>query len=313
MAARRSKSSKSQDKANREFVSEAEEILDTMSGDLSELHEQRAGGDVDPDLVNRVFRSAHSLKGLAGMFGLVGIGELAHHMEDILDALRLGRMRFDSPAVSILDEAVALFVSQLGKLGDGDPQEELELAVAELVARIEGAVEEPSPEPDDLSELSIDPTLLRALTEYEEHRLRDNIRRGRELVLVDATFEILSFEEGLAEISAAVKEVGEVVSTLPSPGEAPDSQIRFSLLVATDIDHIELRDRLELPESQSGRSSVGPQRRRRPSSRAPRLRPSRPLRRASRTRRVRARPLRSSRSARLPRRCGSTFASSTNS
>ncbi len=60
-----------------------------------------------PDLVNRVFRSAHSLKGLAGMFGLVGIGDLAHHMEDILDALRLGRMRFDSPAVSILDEAVA--------------------------------------------------------------------------------------------------------------------------------------------------------------------------------------------------------------
>ena len=52
-----------------------------------------------------------------------------------------------------------------------------------------------------------------------------------------------------AELSSAVREVGEVVSTLPSPGEAPESQIRFSLLVATDIDADQLRARLEFPET----------------------------------------------------------------
>ena len=78
--------------------------------------------------------------------------------------------------------------------------------------------------------------MLRALTEYEEHRLHENLRRGRRVHVVEASFDILSFEEGLAELSAAVREVGEVLSTLPSPGDSPESQIRFSLLVASELE-----------------------------------------------------------------------------
>lgn len=238
-----------QSKAYREFVSEAEEILERMREELADLYDQRGSRDeIEPDLVNRIFRSAHSLKGLAGMFGLDGIGELAHHMEDILDGLRLGRIRSDAPAIDLLDEAVLLFgsmMSQLERPDGGDDEASLE-AVAALVERIEGAVQEPAPADDELAGLDLDPSLLRALTEYEEHRLRESIRRGRHLSLVDATFEIIAFEDGLSELSGAVREVGEVVSTLPSPGEAPESQIRFSLLVATDVSAEQLAERLDL-------------------------------------------------------------------
>ncbi|MCZ6464846.1 MAG: chemotaxis protein CheA [Proteobacteria bacterium] len=247
MAARRSRSVKS--KAHREFVSEAEELLDRMSGDLSDLHDQRAVGEIDPDLVNRIFRSAHSLKGLAGMFGLDGIGELAHHLEDVLDGLRLGRVAADAPAVGLLDEAVALFGKLLQRLGDEGKAQEDSLAVADLVTRIAEAIEETAAVQDELVDLDVDPALMRALTEYEEHRLRENLRRGRHISLINTMFEIITFEEGLAELSAAVREVGEVVSTLPSPGETPESQIRFSLLVATEVDAEQLAARLEFADT----------------------------------------------------------------
>ena len=118
MAARRksaksSKARSAQTKAHREFISEAEEILDRLRTDLADLDEVRGDPDpdVDPDLVNRIFRSAHSLKGLAGMFELDGLQDLAHHLEDVLDGLRLGRVSANAPAVDLLYEAVSLFTT----------------------------------------------------------------------------------------------------------------------------------------------------------------------------------------------------------
>jgi two-component system chemotaxis sensor kinase CheA len=272
VAARR-KTGRARSKAYREFVSEAEEILERMRADLADLSDQRAAHtEVEPDLVNRLFRSAHSLKGLASMFGLDAISQLAHHLEDVLDGLRLGRVSLESPAVALLDEAVAVFAAFTQEMSEdrGDGASDApgnaavaEAAIAELVTRIEAAVHPPAADAtnaDPIAELALDPTLLRALTEYEEHRLRENVRRGRRIVLVEASFEILSFEEGLAELTKAVREVGEVLSTLPAPGDAPESQIRFSLLAATDLEAGALERRLDLPHTivrSVGGSSVG--------------------------------------------------------
>jgi len=256
VAARRrtSRSARSEErpasKAQREFVSEAEEILDRLRSDLGDLLDQRPGaGDVDPDLVNRIFRSAHTLKGLAGMFGFDGIGDLAHHLEDLLDGLRLGRIDIDAPAVDLIDEVVSLFVSLLEGVGDPDYEACGNGLVADMVARIEASLQTVVESVAGFDDLDVDSSLLRALTEYEEHRLRENLRRGRHICLVDTTLEIIAFEEGLAEVSAAVREVGEVVSTLPSPGETPESQIRFSLLVASEVAAEELSSRLDLRDA----------------------------------------------------------------
>jgi two-component system chemotaxis sensor kinase CheA len=237
---------------HQEFVSEAEETLERMREDLSDLQDQRrTAAEVAPDLVNRIFRSAHSLKGLAGMFGLEAIGDLAHHLEDILDRLRLGRLALDSPAVNLLDEGVVLLASMLVGIDQlGGAEDEGRAAVREFIAQIDEVLREEVPlDDDELEGLDIEPSLLRALTEYEEHRLRESLRRGRHLSVVDATFELSIFEEGLSELSGALREVGEIVSTLPSPGESAESEIRFSLLVATEIDASQLMARLELPQT----------------------------------------------------------------
>jgi two-component system chemotaxis sensor kinase CheA len=246
--------SKKQDR--REFVSEAEEILEHMLEDLSDLGERRQDeGDLDPELVNRIFRSAHSLKGLAGMFGMDAIGRLAHHMEDILDGLRLGRIAVDSPVIGLLDEGVGLLVAILTHVENANDESEDDIAAASsFIARIEEAVAvsdvAAAGKVASVASLDVDPDVLRALTEYEEHRLQENVRIGREISLVDSNFDIASFEDGLTDLSASIREVGEVISTLPAPGSAPDSQIRFSLLVATDIDTQSLAERIEQPDTE---------------------------------------------------------------
>ncbi len=225
-------------KDGRELVAEAEELLEQMCGDLCLLHEQRHGaGEVEPDLVHRLFRAAHTLKGLAGLSGQDAVSRIAHRLEDVLDGLRLGRLEARAPVVGLLDEGVAILLALLSGLGqaeeaDAGVSRRAERFLEELDRALAPAAVGAAP---DAETGGLDPSLLRALTEYEEHRLRENLRRGRPIVSIEATFELTTFEEGLAEISAALRESGEIISTLPSASASAERRICFSLLVATDL------------------------------------------------------------------------------
>lgn len=247
MAARRTRSP-ARSKAAREFVSEVEDLLERMRADLADLGDQRAGGELEPELVNRLFRSAHTLKGVAGMFGFEGIGSLAHRLEDVLDDLRMGRLGPGAPALDLLDEAVAVLAVEVEAAGRGDARPEGSTEIGGVLERIEAA-RHPSSEASGPDLSPLDPALMRALTEYEEHRLRESLRRGRAIHLVEAGFELLAFEEGLAALSEAARAQGEVLSTLPAPGDQPEAQIRFSLLVASDHDLTSFERHLDLPHA----------------------------------------------------------------
>ena len=68
------------------YVEESREHLEDIENDLLKIEE--AGEDVDLDLVNKVFRAAHSMKGGAGFLGLTNLKELAHKIENVLDMIR---------------------------------------------------------------------------------------------------------------------------------------------------------------------------------------------------------------------------------
>ena len=69
-----------------DYLAECREHLATIETDLLAI--EQAGAAIDEQLVNRVFRAAHSIKGGAGFFDLVKIKELAHRTENVLDLVR---------------------------------------------------------------------------------------------------------------------------------------------------------------------------------------------------------------------------------
>src|SRR5262245_32614947 len=182
-----------------------------MREDLAALADRGAGAEPPPELVNALFRSAHTLKGLAGLFGLEAIAELAHQLEDLLGSLRLGRARLGATTLERIERAVQHFTELLGCVGHRAALASLGDASARLAAELASAAASPpearasdapaaAADPDLAQALDLDRRVLAALTEYEEHRLRESLRRGRRILLVESTFEILSFEQGLAEL-----------------------------------------------------------------------------------------------------------------
>jgi two-component system chemotaxis sensor kinase CheA len=68
------------------YLEESIEHLADIETDLLGIEE--AGADIDEDLVNKVYRAAHSIKGGAGFMGLNTIKDLTHEMENILGKIR---------------------------------------------------------------------------------------------------------------------------------------------------------------------------------------------------------------------------------
>lgn len=79
------------------FVQEATEHLETIEPDLLTLEER--GDETDPEIINRLFRGVHSIKGSAGFFGLSSITKLSHTMENLLGKVREKTMSI-TPAVT---------------------------------------------------------------------------------------------------------------------------------------------------------------------------------------------------------------------
>jgi two-component system chemotaxis sensor kinase CheA len=78
------------DQMRGEFLAEAGELLDEIQAGLLELETHGTKGQ--PDLVNAVMRSAHSLKGSSGMFGLDDLAQASHSLEGMLEDLEDGRV-----------------------------------------------------------------------------------------------------------------------------------------------------------------------------------------------------------------------------
>ena len=68
------------------FIVETREILDSLDLDLVELENKPN----DSDLLNKIFRSFHTIKGTSGFLGLIKLQRVTHRCEDILNKLRKG-------------------------------------------------------------------------------------------------------------------------------------------------------------------------------------------------------------------------------
>ncbi|MDH5179586.1 MAG: chemotaxis protein CheA [Gammaproteobacteria bacterium] len=86
------------DKAVNSFDIEAKELLAIMEESLLELEKDPE----NTDLVNAIFRSAHTIKGTGGVFGFDNIVEFTHVVENLLDKVRAGEIQVESDMIALL-------------------------------------------------------------------------------------------------------------------------------------------------------------------------------------------------------------------
>ena len=192
------------------------------------------------DAVDGLFRSIHTIKGMAATMGFTGVAELAHRMENLLDGLRQARLQADAGTFQLLFRAVDTLGLGVEQAAAGrEPQPDLALAAELEAATGGGAAAGPAPRSAEA-----EPPRRRAT---DGARAILAVRRAEVLGIVSGVrpslvqLEREEFDGRLGfrlesrasdeEIAAAIRTAGEVAS------------IRFEELQALDGDGVVERHR----------------------------------------------------------------------
>ena len=97
------------------FFEESFEGLDVMEASLLDLDI----GEADSDVINTIFRSAHSIKGGSSTFGFTDVAKFTHVLETLLDEVRDGKRQVTQEIVDLLLQSVDCMRDMLRTVRDG--------------------------------------------------------------------------------------------------------------------------------------------------------------------------------------------------
>jgi two-component system, chemotaxis family, sensor kinase CheA len=112
------------------FLIESNEVLENMGRDLIELEKRPA----DADVLHRIFRVAHTLKGTSAFLGFQQMTQFAHALEDVLNKLRKAELTANSEIIDVFFEAFDVLKELLRRI-EKDIHEPLDLK--EILAKLD--------------------------------------------------------------------------------------------------------------------------------------------------------------------------------
>lgn len=125
------------------FFEECFEGLEAMESGLLDLNT----GDIDAEVINTIFRGAHSIKGGSGTFGFNEVADFTHIMETLLDQMRDGRRPVTQPAVDVLLGSVDCLRAMLTAIQSDDNIDSASVVIYKNALEIElhGSAKESTP------------------------------------------------------------------------------------------------------------------------------------------------------------------------
>ena len=116
-----------------DFLVEAFEMIEQLDQDLVELE----SNPDDLDLLNRIFRVAHTIKGSSSFLNFDVLTKLTHHMEDVLNKARHGELKLTSDVMDVVLESIDMMKALLEHIRDSGGDKGSGVDIDEVVPRLD--------------------------------------------------------------------------------------------------------------------------------------------------------------------------------
>ena len=183
------------------FLSEANEIVEGLENDLVLLEDNKS----DEDLLNKIFRSAHTLKSSAGTVGFTTMSELNHVAENLLEKVRSGKLDVTPTMITVLleflDTVKIMLQNIIDGKGEADGVNNIESLKAKIKAiadgnEIDASVQAPTTLSAAPTVKKETPTSTQAQA-IEEPEKKEESSSGSNVFHISMSFKATIFDNGI--------------------------------------------------------------------------------------------------------------------
>ena len=131
------------DQALQTFIAESRELLEDMENALLAIEQ----AEEQAEMVNAIFRAAHTIKGSSGLFGLDHVVSFTHVVENVLDQVRAGKLAIADQLVTLLLSCCDHIGALVEKVAGGQTEADAELTQkgAPLIDALRAYLGQPAP------------------------------------------------------------------------------------------------------------------------------------------------------------------------
>jgi two-component system, chemotaxis family, sensor kinase CheA len=202
-----------------DYYAECDEHLVSIRRALVTLEDEVDTRTVDRTLLDNLFRSFHTLKGISGMVGLNAAEQLAHDLESYLRELREGNVIFSATGFSALVDGVSLLEAVINARRNEQPSP----SINEITARLQAVIAE-SATSDTVILTNAGSTNMPALTRWQAE--------------FTPTAELAERGVNVNSVRSRLQELGKLSQAKPVVKGA--GEIAFQFIVTTDLDETAL-------------------------------------------------------------------------
>jgi two-component system, chemotaxis family, sensor kinase CheA len=201
-----------------DYYAECDEHLFSIRRSLVILEDEVDSAAVDRAVLDNLFRSFHTLKGISGMVGLSAAEQLAHHLESYLRELREGAVVLSEPGFDALSSGVSLLESAI----NARRNDQTIPSIDEMVGRLQA--------------ISADSTPNKSRTTPAGDTKPDtaDATAARWQVEFTPTAELAERDVNVNSVRARLQEIGQLIQAKPVVKGA--GEIAFEFVVATEAD-----------------------------------------------------------------------------
>ncbi|WP_018132540.1 chemotaxis protein CheA [Effusibacillus pohliae] len=222
------------------FIEESKEHLQAINDNLLALEQSPQ----DLEIVNLVFRSAHTLKGMAATMGFEKMAHLTHEMENGLDLMRNNKLPVTEPVMDALFRCVDILEAQLASIMETGTDASVEIGpvLENLAAVVKGkpaAASLPAASSRDGTELGL------TFNQYEQTVIRQSLANGKQVyavrVLLDPSCVLRSARAFM--VFQAYEQLGEIIKSEPSVQDIEEEKFEqaFLIVLITDAEQQAIR------------------------------------------------------------------------